>query len=252
VPLAFPFASEPHAIDAGRGAALACRGLARQTFAAELRALFSRSSESDISGPMQPLPLNQRLDRIGQHIVRARLFLDLWFYFEEQDSRRKIIDTMEEYNEFFRFTPHAYLVAYVIYMAGVFDKTTDTISFPHLVPEMKREGQLKDQDAKDVDALLVEAKPVVSKILILRHKALAHRSAHISYDDVFKMAAVRPDQLRDLTDVALKIANRLLIARGLQDQHFTELPREAAEAMMKALGEKLSPSSSMKFGGRLG
>jgi hypothetical protein len=30
-----------------------------------------------------PLSLNQRLDRIGQHIVRARLFLDLWFYFEE-------------------------------------------------------------------------------------------------------------------------------------------------------------------------
>jgi hypothetical protein len=48
---------------------------------------------------MQPLPLNQRLDRIGQHIVRARLFLDLWFYFEEQDSRRKIIDTMEQYSE---------------------------------------------------------------------------------------------------------------------------------------------------------
>jgi hypothetical protein len=63
------------------------------------------------SRPMHPLPLNQRLDRIGQHIVRARLFLDLWFYFEERDSRRQIIETMREYNEFFRFTPHAYLVA---------------------------------------------------------------------------------------------------------------------------------------------
>jgi hypothetical protein len=72
--------------------------------------------------PMQPLPLNERLDRIGQHIVRGRLFLDLWFYFEEQDSRGKIIETMREYNEFFRFTPHAYFVTYAIYMAGVFDK----------------------------------------------------------------------------------------------------------------------------------
>jgi hypothetical protein len=71
---------------------------------------------------MQPLPLNQRLDHIGQHIVRARLFLDLWFYFEERVSRRKIIETMQKYSEFFIFTPHAYLVAYVIYMAGVFDK----------------------------------------------------------------------------------------------------------------------------------
>ena len=63
-----------------------------------------------------------------------------------------------------------------------------------------------------------------------------HRSGHISYNDVFKMAAVKPNQLRDLTDMALKIANHLLLAGGLHDQYFTELPREAAEAMMKALG----------------
>jgi hypothetical protein len=189
---------------------------------------------------MQPLPLDQRLDRIGQHIVRARLFLDLWFYFEERDSRRKIIDTMQEYNEFFRFTPHAYLVAYVIYMAGVFDKRRDTNSLARLIREVKSAGQLKAHDAAIVDALLTEAKPIADKVIILRHKAFAHRSAHLSYNDVFKMAAVKPDQLRDLTDITLKIANRLLLARGLQDQYFTELPREAAEAMMKALG---SPDS---------
>ena len=123
-------------------------------------------------------------------------------------------------------------------MAGVFDKRSGTISLPPLVREVKAAGQLIGQDAAAVDALLVEAKPVADKVLILRHKAFAHRSAHISYDDVFKMAAVRPDQLRDLTDLALKIANRLLLARGLQDQYFTELPRDAAEAMMKALDEQ--------------
>jgi hypothetical protein len=187
---------------------------------------------------MQPLPLNERLDRIGQHIVRARLFLDLWFYFEERDSRRKIIETMEDYNEFFRFTPHAYLVTYVIYMAGVFDKTRGTISLAHLAREMTAAGHLKEDDAATVETLLVEAKPIIDKVVILRHNAFAHRSAGISYDDVFKVAAVRPDQLRDLTDIALKISNRLLVARGLQDQYFTELPREAAEAMMKVLGAK--------------
>jgi hypothetical protein len=95
----------------------------------------------------------------------------------------------------------------------------------------------RGQDAAAVDALLVGAKSVVDKVLILRHEAF-HRSAHISYNDVFTMAAVKPDELRDLTDKALNIANRLLLARGLEDQYFTELPREAAEAMMKALRVK--------------
>lgn len=187
---------------------------------------------------MQPLPLNDRLDRIGQQIVRARLFLDLWFYFEERNSRRNIIDIMQEYHEFFRFTPHAYLVTYVIYIAGVFDKSRGTISLAPLIREVNTTGELKKRDAEIIETLLMKAQPIVNKIAILRHKAFAHRSADISYDDVFKMAAVKPNQLRDLTDLALKIANRLLLARGLQDQFFTELPREAAEAMMQALGTK--------------
>jgi hypothetical protein len=113
----------------------------------------------------------------------------------------------------------------------VFDKRKDTISLAPLIREMKALGHLKAHDAATVDALLVETKPIADKVL--RHNAFAHRSDDVSYDDVFKMAAVRPDQLRDLTDMALKIANRLLLALGRQDQCFTELPREAAEAMMK-------------------
>jgi AbiU2 len=187
---------------------------------------------------MQLLPLNQRLDRIGQHIVRARLFLDLWFYVEKRDSRLKIIETMKEYDEFFVFTPHAYFVAYVIYMAGVFDKSGDTISLRPLVREVKKAGQLKGQDAAVVDELLVEAEPVADMVMKLRHKAVAHQSAHTSYNDVFKMAAVKPAQLRELTDTALSIANRLRQASGLPDEVFTEFPRQTAEEMMTALGKR--------------
>jgi len=159
---------------------------------------------------MQPLQLDNRLERIGQHIVRARLFLDLWLYFEEKDSRRKIIDTMREFNEFFRFTPRAYLTAYVIYTAGVFDKSRGTISLPSLIRDVKATGHLKGQDATTVNALLAKAAPLAGQVAILRHKAFAHRSADISYDDVFKIAAVKPKQLRELTDVALAVCGKTL------------------------------------------
>ncbi|SDB04100.1 AbiU2 domain-containing protein [Bauldia litoralis] len=184
---------------------------------------------------MKPLPLNRRLDRIAQHISRARIFLDLWFYFEEQDSRRELIATMRHYNEFFRFTPHAYFATYVIYIAGVFDKNRGTISLYSLFREVKAAGCLNAGDTAAVKALLAQAKPIADKVTILRHNAFAHRSAHTSYDDVFKMAAVKPDELRDLTNLALNVANRLLMARGLPEHVVTSLPREAAEAMMQKL-----------------
>jgi hypothetical protein len=187
---------------------------------------------------MQPLPLNQRLNRIGQHVVRARLFLDLWSYFEEEKSRREILDTMSVYNEFFRFTPHAYLATYVIYMGGVFDKSKGTISILPLIREVKAKGNLKAHDAEIIAKLLLRADPIAKKVAVLRHNAFAHRSAHISYDDAFESAAVIPEQLRDLTDTALEITNQLLLACDLQTQYFSDSPREAAEAIMDALGNR--------------
>ena len=188
---------------------------------------------------MQPLPLDQRLERIGQHILRARLFLDLWFYFEGPDTRPKIFKIMEEFNEFFRFTPHAYFLAYVIYIAGAFDKRRGTISLWFLVPEVKKEGGINSQSAATIDALLAEAKALADRVGILRHEAFAHRSESVTYDDVFKKAGITPNQLRDLTDIALKIVNSLLLSRGLRDQYFTDIPREDAEAMMNALSTGL-------------
>jgi uncharacterized protein YfeS len=142
---------------------------------------------------------------------------------------------MREYNEFFRFTPHAYLVAYVVYIAGMFDKRKDTINLIRLSQEMKAAHLIQGQTITEVDALLASVTPLVSKVTILRHNAFAHRSASISYDAAFKKAEVTADQLRDLTELALKIVNRLLLARGLKDEVFTSLPLEAAKAMMKAL-----------------
>ena len=182
----------------------------------------------------QPLPLDERLYRAGQHVVRSRLFFDLWFYFEGP-TRPKIIETMWEYNEFFRFAPHAYFLAYVMHIAAMFDRRKDTISLIRLSHEMKAADQIRGQVTIEVDTLLAQAIPIVSKVTTLRHYAFAHRSARISYDDAFKKAAVTAAQLRDLTELALKIANRLLLARGLKDEVFTPLPVEAAKAMMKAL-----------------
>lgn len=185
-------------------------------------------------GQASALPLKVRVDRVAQHIIRARLFLDLWSYFEEDRSRRKIFETMDEYSEFFRFTPHAYLVTYVVYIAGVFETRRNTISFAALISQMNAAGQLEGQE-EAVSSLLSVAKPIAKKVAILRNNAIAHRTVSTSYDDVFKQAEVTPGELRDLTGVALELANRLLRACGLQDQHFTDLPREDAVSMMTAL-----------------
>lgn len=186
---------------------------------------------------MSSLPLNVRLDRVAQHILRARIFLDLWSYFEEQQTRAAIISTMRAYGEFFRFTPHAYLMSYVIYIWGVFERRRDTINLRSLIEEIAATGVLQPTDTAKIEALWEKSAPIAAKLRLLRHEAFAHRSRKTSYNDTFKRAAVTANELRELTDVALEIANELLLVRGLEPQFFNPLPRQSAEELMQTLAD---------------
>jgi AbiU2 len=183
--------------------------------------------------PRELPPLNDRLERAAHLIVRCRIFFDIWFYFEGKDTRPAISDTMRRFSEFFRYDPEAHFVSFLILIAALFDKERNTISIWHLEREARR--SIRTADAEEVCALLAQATPLATKVTFLRNKVVAHRSATISYDDAFEHADVTPDQLRDLTELALKIVNRLLRARGCANYFFDRRPLKHAAAMLKAL-----------------
>jgi AbiU2 len=183
------------------------------------------------------LPVDERLERAAQLILRSRTFLDIWFYFESKDTRPAIIDTMNCFSEFFRFDIHAHFVAFIVHIAALFEKRRDSINLPNLARELKQSNLMSAQAAADIDALLSQADQLAPKVRILRSNLFAHRSAALSYDEVFKKAAITPGEMRDLTEIALKIVNHLLLARGLRDHFFNELPRQDAEAILKTLRE---------------
>jgi AbiU2 len=182
-----------------------------------------------------PLPFDERLERAAQLILRSHVFLDLWFYFEGQDTRPVIIDTMRRFNEFFRFTPHAHFVAYVVQMAALFENRSNTINLPSLIKEAKEGNLISTQVVTEIEPLASRTKPLAVKVAILRNNVFAHRNASMSYDEAFEKAAVTPVQLRELTETALQIANKLLLARGMGTHFFNKLARTHADAMLKAL-----------------
>ncbi len=181
------------------------------------------------------LPFNERLERAAQLVLRSGIFLDLWFYFESQDTRPAIIDTMRRFNEFFRFAPHAHFVAYVVHTAALFEKRKGTINLLSLIKEGKEAQLFSTPVIIEIESLLCRATPLAPKVAVLRNNLFAHRNASMFYDEAFTKAAVTPSQLREHTEIALKIANKLLPARGMSDHFFNERPRNDAEAMLKLL-----------------
>jgi hypothetical protein len=180
------------------------------------------------------LHLDERVERAGQLVVRARVFYDLWRFFKDKHPPA-IFDAMQECSQYFLFEIEAQFAAFVVHLAAMFDKDRHTISLPRLAHELKSKRLVPSAVTADVQALLDRAAPLVSKLQILRSNLFAHRSARFSYSGAFEAANVTANQLRDLTDLSLKIANKLLVARGLRDQIFNRLPQQHAEAMLAAL-----------------
>lgn len=190
------------------------------------------------------LPADERLATAGQLVARARLLFDIWWLYEGADTRPRIIEAMRQYSEFFRFDSHAHLVAFVVYMAALIDERPDTINLPALAKELETSGLVSTAVTSEVKTLLVQISSMRPKVAILRNNLFAHRSASLSYAEAFRRASIKPNELRELTVTALKIANRLLIARGLSEQLFNPQPLHDAQAMLRAL----SPHDSAPAG----
>src|SRR4051812_25367540 len=88
------------------------------------------------SMPSLLIPLDERLYRASQLVIASRVYWDLWFYYDGADTPHPIVMTMQGFNEYFRFTPHALLLAFTVYTAAVFERRKDTMNLPTLAKEM--------------------------------------------------------------------------------------------------------------------
>jgi len=183
-----------------------------------------------------PLPIDERLEIAGHLVVRTRIFYDVWWFYEGSDTRPEIIDTMNDYPEFFRFDSHAHFVAFVVHLAGLFEGRDDTVSIPALVSELASSNVVSG-DIVEAESLLNEARPLIPKIIILRSNLFAHRSASLTYAKAFEKADITANQLGHLSELALRIVNRLRLARGLVEKFFHTLSRSHVEAMLNALAK---------------
>lgn len=182
------------------------------------------------------LPLDERLDVAAQLVKRARIFYDIWWFYDGADTRPRMLDTMNVYSEFFRFDTHAHFVSMVIHLAGLFESRNDTINFGALIKEAEADS-VSNEAVDRARALMTGIASVPSKVAILRSNLFAHRSASLSYEEGFRKADLKPDQLRDLTVVGLRIANTLLIARGLEEQFFHTPSRKDLERLINDLAK---------------
>jgi hypothetical protein len=178
--------------------------------------------------------LETKLDILVQITLRARCFFEFWWVYEGAPTRPKYLDAMNQYSEFFRFDTHAHQVAYTIYLCQIFESKLNTLNIRGLLKEAKARN-LSEHSIASVEQLLQEAEPILKKLVIIRSNLFAHRSLSLNYKTAFHKAAITPNQIRRLCEIALEVVNLLRIAFGQDELSFTDLSTEDLTRLLEAI-----------------
>jgi hypothetical protein len=166
--------------------------------------------------------------------MKAKQHFLLWRLTHGVEGHKVHRPVFQEYWEAIRFLQNGQLVAAIVDLHSLFEHRSDTINLPMLVREVEKLGQSIASRA-DLDA----AETSVAKVRLLRNAAIAHRTRKRSYNDVFTAAAVTPDELGELIDLAIWVSNELLEAIGKEPEGLNPYPVETYSRMFRDLARLL-------------
>lgn len=143
-------------------------------------------------------------------VVSASLNYDVWWVYKSKDSRPKYLSTMNRYTPFFQTSLHAHFLGLLVPLYRIYETRRDTHNIPQLIKRLRAIGALSTAAAKKVDELYDRAKPLWTKVSVLRNDAFGHRSLTRSVADAFQIADMSGNDIRDLILVSQELSTRSL------------------------------------------
>lgn len=181
------------------------------------------------------LPLERRIRIAGLLVERARVYLDLFEFYEDVETRPFITEVLEDYHFFFRLEHHVHRLAFLLKIAGLFKRKNGTVNLPRLLDEAR--GRIKQDEWNKLKALIEGCSSVSDKAEFLRNKAIGHRDMGVDHDEAYKLANVTRNELKSLSDTSLVIVNALERSVGQSETVFmTRETRAAARRVFNKLG----------------
>jgi hypothetical protein len=161
------------------------------------------------------LSLVDRVTGVCRVASRAKRHFEVWRVYSSPESRARLWDTLDAYADFVNLDEDAHRTLAILNVTSLFETKDNTLHLRDLIQEVKALGTSPDV-VRETEAALVVLEAAVKKVRIIRHNALAHRSASLAYEDVFKLASITADELGELVKSAEAMANSLAKAAGVE------------------------------------
>lgn len=161
------------------------------------------------------LTLEERVTAVCREASLARRHFQVFRVYSDPESRGRLFPTMERYPDFVRLDEQAHRDLAILRATSLFDTKEHTTHLFDLLAEVKARGTSPGL-VRDIEAAIMELEAAVKKVRIIRHHAIAHRSASLTYDGAFKLARMTVDELGQLVGSAEAVAIALARAVGLE------------------------------------
>lgn len=169
-------------------------------------------------------------------IQSASLHYEIWWSYKEKDSRKRYVDILNKYLDFFHTSLQAHFLAVVVELYKLFETRKDTANFPALT-KFVFEKKIVDKNTKNqIQMKLEEIKPLWKKIAILRSELYAHSSIKLTYPAIFKKAKITPNEIKQLIDLSKDLLN-LISSSTMRSHHLFSI--SASEDTKKILDDLL-------------
>lgn len=174
---------------------------------------------------------------IRDAIVAASLNYDIWWVYKSEDSRPKYVSTMNRYTPFFQTSLQAHFLGLLVPLYRIYETRQDTHNIPQLIRRLRAMKALSTAAAMKVDELYGRAKPLWTKVSVLRNDAFGHRSRTRSVADAFQIADMSGNNIKDLILVSQELINTITLDTQGTVHAFNAQASTAIKALLSDLAK---------------
>ena len=177
----------------------------------------------------------QYINSLCETATNASLNYDIWWALKSSDTRPLFVNSMNRYKIYFSVAINSHFMAFVVGLYMLYEKRSDTTNIPNALKVLKSNREISGVTQELVCTLYNEAKPIWVKICVLRNNFVGHNSSEKAFDEIFRVANIKPDEIKALIEITKKLLTGLADAFDTDFHPFVINARDDTLSMLTDL-----------------
>lgn len=165
------------------------------------------------SATMKAVTISDRVLRLEQLSLRARVSLDLWIALHLDTAREPFTNALDTYEDFWRFARSDHEDMFIIRITNLFTQDKRTENFKSLIAAAKNSGEIAKDVLVECNAKIAELKDLPQRVALIRNMSSAHQHRSMKRNELFSQAKISLNLMTHYSDTALELSSMLL--RGI-------------------------------------